>query len=122
MKLQYVALALAMAGLYEWWRDPTREDDDPHAWRLTCTVITTEASDDVGRIHDRMPMTISRNDWQQWLDPEVGSDQAGGLLVPAMAGALDAFPVSTLVNSVKNNGPELIDPLPPEDVAPGALW
>jgi putative SOS response-associated peptidase YedK len=114
--------SLAMAGLYEWWRDTTREDDDPHAWRLTCTVITTEASDDVGRIHDRMPMTIPRKDWAQWLDPVVGPDQAGGLLVPAMAGELVAYPVSTLVNSVKNNGPELIEPLPPEDVAPGTLW
>jgi putative SOS response-associated peptidase YedK len=52
----------------------------------------------------------------------VGPDQAGGLLVPAMAGELVAYPVSTLVNSVKNNGPELIEPLPPEDVAPGTLW
>jgi putative SOS response-associated peptidase YedK len=114
--------SLAMAGLYEWWRDPTREDDDPQAWRLTCTVITTEASDDVGRIHDRMPMTIGREDWQQWLDPAVGPDQAGGLLVPAMSGALTAYAVSTLVNSVKNNGPELIEPMPPEDLAPGTLW
>jgi len=114
--------SLAMAGLYEWWRDPTREDDDPQAWRLTCTIITTEASDDVGRIHDRMPMTVARGDWEQWLDPQVGADHAGGLLVPAMSGALSAYPVSTLVNSVKNNGPELIAPLPAEDVAPGTLW
>jgi putative SOS response-associated peptidase YedK len=114
--------SLAMAGLYEWWRDPTREDDDPQAWRLTCTVITTEASDSVGRIHDRMPMTIARKDWQAWLDPARGADEAGPLLVPAMSAALDAYPVSTLVNSVRNNGPELIAPLPAEDVAPGALF
>ena len=114
--------SLAMAGLYEWWRDPTREDDDPQAWRLTCTVITTEASDDVGRIHDRMPMTIARSDWSSWLDPSVVSDDAQTLLLPAMSGALTAYPVSTLVNSVKNNGPELIEPLPAEDVPPGTLW
>lgn len=114
--------SLAMAGLYEWWRDPTRPDDDPHAWRLTCTVITTEASDEVGRIHDRMPMTIVPANWEQWLDPNIGADAASGLLAPAMAGSLTAYPVSTLVNSVRNNGPELIAPLPPEDVAAGALW
>jgi putative SOS response-associated peptidase YedK len=114
--------SLAMAGLYEWWRDPTREEGDPHAWRLTCTVITTEASDEVGRIHDRMPMTISRGNWEQWLDPQIGTDVASGLLAPAMSGSLVAYPVSTLVNSVRNNGPELLAPLPPEDVAPGALW
>jgi putative SOS response-associated peptidase YedK len=114
--------SLAMAGLYEWWRDPTREDDDPQAWRLTCSVITTEASDDVGRIHDRMPMTIGRADWAQWLDPAVGTEPAAGLLLPAMSGALVAYPVATLVNSVRNNGPELIAPLPPAGAAPGVLW
>ena len=114
--------SLAMAGLYEWWRDPTREDDDPQAWRLTCTVITTEASDAVGRIHDRMPMTIARADWATWLNPDEGADSAGGLLVPAMDGSLDAYPVSTLVNSVRNNGPELLEPLAAEDVPPEALF
>lgn len=114
--------SLAMAGLYEWWRDSTRADDDPAAWLLTCTVITTEASDDVGRIHDRMPMTIAPADWAAWLDPGVGPTDAGRLLVPAAAGGLAAYPVSTAVNSVRNNGPDLIRPLPPEDVAPGALF
>jgi len=114
--------SLAMAGLYEWWRDASREEDDPQAWRLTCTVITTESSDDVGRIHDRMPMTVDQSDWSAWLDPSVDATSASGLLVPAMAGALVAYPVSTLVNSVRNNGPELIDPLPAEDVAPGSLF
>ena len=114
--------SLPMAGLYEWWRDPTREDDDPHAWRLTCTVITTEASDDVGRIHDRMPMTIARADWAAWLDPAQGGQQAATLLRPAAAASLDAFPVATLVNSVRNNGPELIAPLPVEDVDPSILF
>ncbi len=46
---------LAMAGLYEIWRDPTKADDDPSPFRWTCTVITTDAEDSLGRIHDRMP-------------------------------------------------------------------
>ena len=104
--------SLAMAGLYEWWRDPTRADDDPEAWRLTCTVITTEATDDVGRIHDRMPMTIGPADWSTWLDPDHGPDEVAALLTPAVSTRLDAYPVSTLVNSVRNNGPELIEPMP----------
>lgn len=103
--------SLAMAGLHEWWRDPTRPDDDPQAWRLTCTVITTEAPDAVGRIHDRMPMTVARSDWAAWLDPQVGPGAAGALLAPAMAATLVAYPVSTLVNNVRNNGPGLLDPL-----------
>lgn len=114
--------SLAMAGLYEWWRDPTREDDDPQAWRLTCTVITTEAADEVGRIHDRMPMTIAPENWAAWLSPENTADAVATLLTPAATARLDAYPVSTAVNSVRNNGPELIAPLPAEDVAPGALF
>lgn len=114
--------SLAMAGLYEWWHDTTRAEDDPLAWRLTCTVITTDASDEVGRIHDRMPMTITPEGWGRWLDPARGPDEVAGLLVPAMSEPLEAYPVSTLVNSVRNNGPDLLTPLPPEDVAPGALF
>lgn len=106
--------SLAMAGLYEWWRDPTVAEGDESAWRLTCTIITTEATDDIGRIHDRMPMTIDREDWPAWLDPTVGSQQAEALLLPASAVSLDAYPVSTLVNSVRNNGPQLVEPLAPE--------
>lgn len=101
--------SLAMAGLYEWWRDKARDDDDPQAWRLTCTVITTESADEVGRIHDRMPMTVARADWASWLDAAV--EQPAGLLVPAAAAGLDAYPVSTLVNNVRNNGPELLEPI-----------
>jgi putative SOS response-associated peptidase YedK len=105
--------SLAMAGLYEWWRDPGFPEGDPNAWRLTCTVITTDATDDVGRIHDRMPMTIARTDWAKWLDPAQGAADATQLLRPASAGVLTAYPVGTAVNSVRNNGPDLIAPIDP---------
>jgi len=103
--------SLAMAGLYEWWRDPSRAEDDPAAWRLTCTVITTDAVDAIGRIHDRMPMTVPVSSWAEWLDPTARVD-VDGLLAPATQIRLDAYPVSTSVNSVRNNGPELIEPVP----------
>lgn len=104
---------LAMAGLYELWRDPTKTDDDPTRWRWTCTVITTDAEDDLGRIHDRMPLMLTPDRYDAWLDPE-NRDREGllGLLQPAAPGLLEAFPVSTLVSNVANNGPELIEPLP----------
>ena len=111
--------SLAMAGLYEWWRDPGRDEADPLAWRLTCTILTTDAADEVGRIHDRMPMTIAREDWAAWLDPATGA-QASELLRPAGGPGLAAYPVSVAVNSVRNNSPELIIPLATEDVIPGA--
>ena len=59
--------SLAMAGLYERWRDPSLPDDDAGAWRTSCTVITTAASEAVRHIHDRMPMTVARRDWATWL-------------------------------------------------------
>ena len=111
--------SLAMAGLYEWWRDSSRSEDDPLAWRLTCTILTTDAADEVGQIHDRMPMTIARGDWAAWLDPGTVAG-ASELLRPALGPSLEAYPVSVAVNSVRNNSPELIVPLAAEGVLPGS--
>jgi putative SOS response-associated peptidase YedK len=107
---------LAMAGLYELWRDPTRADDDPYAWLMTATVLTTQAEDAVGMIHDRMPLFVERERWHDWLDPERDGSTSDPreLLVPAAPGRLDAYPVSTAVNSVRNNGPELLEPIAAE--------
>ena len=105
---------LAMAGLYEFWRDPQGDPEDPAAWRWTTTVLTTSATDDLGRIHDRMPLHVRRADWSAWLDPAAGGDTVKGLVVPARPGELEAYPVSRDVNSVRNNGAHLVEPLPPE--------
>ena len=99
---------MAMAGLYEFWKSP--EDE----WLFTVTVITTQAEDALGHIHDRMPMLVEPARWEAWLDPRQQPDGLRDLLVPAAPGLLDATPVSTLVNNVKNNGPELIVPVDPE--------
>lgn len=103
---------LAMAGLYEIWRDPTKDDEDPGRFRWTCTVITTEAEDSLGQIHDRMPLMVERDRWGAWLDPAAPQDHLLELLVPAAPGTLEAYPVSTMVSNVRNNGPELVEPLP----------
>ena len=109
---------LAMAGLFELWRDPTREADDPQRWRWTCTVLTTSATDDLGHIHDRMPMMVAPDRWSAWLDPTLdGVDEVTSLLEPAAPGALEAYPVASLVSNVANNGPELVEPLPLDQVA-----
>jgi putative SOS response-associated peptidase YedK len=106
---------LAMAGLYEIWRDPARADDDPERFRWTYTVLTTTAEDQLGRIHDRMPLLVERERYDAWLDPSVSSpDDLRKLLVPAAPGRLEAYPVSTLVNNVRNNGAELVEPVEPE--------
>jgi putative SOS response-associated peptidase YedK len=103
---------MAMAGLYELWRDPDGE------WVWTCTVITTAATDEVGRIHDRMPMIVEPKLWAAWLDPAVtDTDEVRRLLAPAMAGSMEAYPVSTAVNNVRNNGPSLVEPLQDGDIS-----
>ena len=108
---------LAMAGLYEIWRDPTRDEDDPGRFRWTCTVLTTSAEDDLGHIHDRMPLLVEPQRYGAWLDPHASSSgDLKGLLVPAAPGRLEAFPVSTQVNNVKNNGAALVEPIAPETV------
>jgi len=105
--------SLAMAGIYELWRDGSIPDDHPNAWLWSASIITTDATDDVGQIHDRMPMIITPDLWADWLDPantEISQLQAA--MRPAFAGGLSSYPVSTAVNFVRNNGPELIKPEP----------
>lgn len=106
---------LVMAGLYEIWRDPQKDKDDDSAWLRTCTVITTSATDALGHIHDRMPMVIKQEAYQSWLDPKLNdADAALELLAVTDADALEAYAVSTQVNSVRNDGPELLEPLAEE--------
>ncbi|MFI9272139.1 SOS response-associated peptidase [Kitasatospora sp. NPDC052896] len=100
---------MAMAGLYEFWRDPTRPDDDPLAWLTSTTIITTQATDDAGRVHDRMPLAIDSRDFDAWLDPDLTDPaQLRPLLHTPADGHLTVRPVSIAVNSVRNNGPALL--------------
>ena len=112
---------LAFAGLYELWRDKDRPDDDPDSWLWTATIITTRAEDEVGRIHDRMPMVIEPARWADWLDPTATSAEAlHGLMTPAASVHLTTYPVSTEVNSVRHNGPGLIEPMEGDSEPAGA--
>ena len=96
---------LALAGLYEFWKDPAAE------WLLTFTILTTSAEGDDGRIHDRAPLLVSPTQVDQWLATEPWPDPLDAL-TPATVGTISAWPVSTAVNNVRNNGPELIAPIP----------
>ena len=95
---------LAMAGLYEHWKTAGGQ------WLSTCTVLTTSAPDELGAIHDRTPLLVPRSAWGTWLDPSL--PDPGDLLVPGVAGVLDAWPVGSAVGNVRNDGPELAEPLP----------
>ena len=104
---------LAMAGVYEVWSAPGAEAGE-RLW--TCTVLTTEAADELGQIHDRTPLLVPRDDWARWLDPSL-EDPGEGLLVPGTPGVLDAWPVGAAVGNVRNDGPELSQPVAPDQPA-----
>ncbi len=103
---------LALAGIYEFWKDGSRAPDDPQAWLATFAVLTTAAERGLDRIHDRMPVVLEPDGWDAWLDPALRDpQQVCGLLAARPAGRFVAVPVSTAVNSARNNGPELVQPL-----------
>jgi putative SOS response-associated peptidase YedK len=106
---------LAFAGLYELWKNPEVPEDHEDAWYWSATIITTDATDEIGKIHDRTPMVVGPADWAEWLDPaNREKEHLLRAMHPAMSSGRDgltARPVSTTVNSVRNNGPELISPL-----------
>jgi putative SOS response-associated peptidase YedK len=108
-----------MAGVYELWKNSAAgEDEDP--WMWSASVLTTTATDDLGRIHDRMPLLVEKERYDEWLDPAAeDADSLTGLLVPAAPGPLTAYPVSTDVNSVKNDSPHLVEPIALEEPTAG---
>jgi putative SOS response-associated peptidase YedK len=107
---------LAFAGLWEQWRGPER--DDSQRLRST-TIITTEANATMEPVHDRMPVILPPAAWDQWLNPDVSDlEVLGRLLVPAPPELLTLRPISTEVNSVRNKGAHLIDPVEPASSPP----
>ncbi|WP_409296713.1 SOS response-associated peptidase [Peribacillus sp. SCS-26] len=95
----------AFAGLYDDWNkgeNPVR----------SCTIITTEANSMTRDVHDRMPVILPPESYSDWLDPELHDAAVlKSLLVPYPADKMDKYQVSTLVNSPKNNTPDLLSPL-----------
>ena len=98
---------LALAGLYEFWRPGPEED-----WLVTVTVLTTASIGPLAAIHDRMPVIIAPSGYSRWLDPSARVDTGFDALLAV--DLLTAYPVSTAVNSVRNNSADLLAPIPAE--------
>jgi putative SOS response-associated peptidase YedK len=106
---------IAMAGLVRAWHDPSKDEDDPSKWRLSMAIITRDAHVSPGEVHDRMPACLTRADADAWLGDSLGSQELWDLLDRSsveVAASLRNYEVSRAVNSVKNNGPALIAPVP----------
>jgi putative SOS response-associated peptidase YedK len=116
--------SLAMAGLWEFWRPA--DGGEP---LITTSVLTTDAVGPLVEIHPRMPLLIPREHWSTWLDPdtEPTAGPVGSLLRPAdddlaaLVAGLELRPVSSKVNNVRNDGPELVERVDPaaREVVPG---
>ncbi len=78
---------------------------------MTCTIVTTDPNDLVAPIHDRMPAVLPPEHWERWLDREFADEAALQAMLRPSAEAMAAHPVSTLVNSVRNDLPDCIVPL-----------
>ena len=96
--------AMMMAGLYETWKP---KDGDPVR---SCTIITTEPNSLVAPLHDRMPVILGEEDWPAWLGEEPIADLAA-LLRPFPAERMTLWSVGKAVGNVKNQGPELAEPI-----------
>lgn len=101
---------LALAGLYEFWRDRSLADDDPDRWLVTTTIVTAPATGDLAELHDRRPVALGRDLWDRWLDPSVDAEEAVTLL-DEPAPDQTFYEVSTAVNRVGTQGPELLVPV-----------
>ena len=96
-------VALALAGLWTTWKDPERNGELVRS----CAIITTTPNERLAAIHDRMPCALDGDDIGEWLS---GEPAPLHLLRAAAPERLRHYSVSTAVNTVRNNGPELIEP------------
>ncbi len=96
----------AFAGLWENWHSPDGSQV------LSATIITTNPNGLMETIHNRMPVILPEQAYQEWLEPdEVDPNKLQALLQPYPESEMRAFPVSTRVNSPDNESPECIQPL-----------
>lgn len=107
---------IALAGLWAGWKD-----EDTGEVIRSFTIVTASANEMMAPIHDRMPVMLPDEAWDRWLDPARTEGAALGelknLLIPSDEGWLERYPVSRRVNSVRNDGPDLIERIPDSEVA-----
>jgi putative SOS response-associated peptidase YedK len=100
---------MAMAGLWEQWKSPEGERIE------SCAILTTDANDLMRPVHDRMPVILDAPEFAGWLSREA-DDPANlqALLKPYRSDAMQRKPISSLVNSPRNDGPEILAEVNPE--------
>lgn len=98
---------MGLAGIWEAWKTP--EDTSLE----TFTILTTSANPLITPIHDRMPVILHPDAFDLWLDKDVNNpEQLRSLYPPYPADLMTIYPISTLVNSPRNDNPACIEPIP----------
>ena len=92
-----------LGGLWENWKDPTSGE-----WLRTFAIITTDANELVGEIHDRMPLILAPSDYARWLSDEPDPHD---LMRPYPSEPMRMWPISTRVNKPENDEPSILDPV-----------
>jgi putative SOS response-associated peptidase YedK len=104
---------MPLAGLWETYCDRNGSEID------TAAIVTTDSNGTVSAVHDRMPVILSRDAIGAWLDTDaVSADEAMRLVRPCPDAWLTMFPVSTRVNKVDNDDPDLQRPLAAPEAKP----
>ena len=84
---------------------------------MTYTIITAAAEPGLDRLHARMPVALDPERWASWLDPAMQDpDAVRALIASPGAGRFETYPVGPRVGSVRNDGPELLEPAALEDL------
>ncbi|GAA1646793.1 SOS response-associated peptidase [Georgenia ruanii] len=103
---------MAFGGLYGWWKDPELPDDHPEKWRWTNTVLTTTASDAWGTCTTDLRSSCRPDMLADWLNPGITDPKDVRGMVAAMPEPhLVPRPVGKTVGNVRNNGPQLVEPV-----------
>ena len=105
---------MAMAGLWEPWCAPVGDGDTGDLREIrTCAIVTTSAGPDMEGIHDRMPVILEATALDPWLDPDNHDrDELEAMVRASPLETLHHYPVDLRVGNVRNDGPELVEPLP----------
>ena len=96
----------ALGGLWEAWREK-----EGGAWLITCAILTTEPNELLAPIHDRMPVMIGVDDYQDWLSPATGIGELSRLVAPYRAEEMRAWEVGLLVNDPKTDDARVLIPV-----------
>ena len=96
---------MAFAGLWETWKSPEGPVE-------SCTICTTDAHDMMGQLHDRMPVILPRPTIDHWLDPSVNDPaELKPMLLQFPGDEMQSWPVGKAVGNVRNQGPQLMEPI-----------